>query len=185
MTIPLPTLNDAEAVERARAAFAERQSATVLAEPDAELETGPDARAVDLRAFLAGDRGAAGSVVPFGLIALQRRRLRAHARGHSAVARAASTIEDVAREVGPFRLELIEESDAAFVLVRPRDGNGEGDGPLPSRLDLINEPSGLSLGFDLPEPVGGVVQLGLPLGTPDGRLALEALRDPRTELFLL
>ena len=172
MTLTLPILDDA-AVEDARASFIRRQAGHALVRGDA-----PGTGRPGIAAFLDGERQG-GTVVPFGLLALSRRRLRAHSRAHSAVARAASTTDDVARTVGPFRLELIEEPDAAFLVIRTEAGES-----APERLDLVNDALGLVLGFDLPAPVDGLVQLMLSLSDATTRSARDALRDPGTEIFL-
>ncbi|MCE7030205.1 hypothetical protein [Jiella avicenniae] len=178
MTIRLDQITSPELLEAAERRFVDRRAARDLAGHGAEGTEG--AGRLDVAAFLAGHvTETSGAPIPIGLLRLRRQYLQSRSLAFSTVARAASTETDVARTVGGFRLELVEESDAVFVIVSPN-----ADGELPRHLTLIHEEKRLSLDIPLGNPIGGILQIGLdPRSAGDFR-TIEFLKDPTTEIYL-
>ncbi|NDW06976.1 hypothetical protein [Jiella pacifica] len=158
--------------------FVDRRATRDLAGHGAERAEG--AGRLDVAAFLAGQASETpGTPIPLGLLRLRRQYLQGRSLAFSTVARAASTETDVARTIGGFRLELVEESDACFVIVSPNAA-----GELPRHLTLIHEEKRLSLDIPLGNSIGGVLQIGLDPGAADNFRTIELLKDPKTEIYL-
>ena len=178
MTIRLDPITSPELLSEAERSFTDRRAARELAGQGREPAR-KEGR-IDIAGFLAGSPSNAGAAtVPIGLLRLRRQYLQGSSLGFSTVARAASTDTDVARTIGGFRLELVEESDAVFVIV-----SADADGQLPRHLTLIHEERTLSLDIPLGNPIGGVLQVGLDPSSGEDRRVIDLLRDPKTEIYL-
>ncbi|MBO0905469.1 hypothetical protein [Jiella sonneratiae] len=177
MTIRIDQITSPELLAEAERRFVDRRATRELA-GHGEERAGAAGR-IDVAAFLAGGGADVGAPVPIGLLRLRRQYLQSRSLAFSTVARAASTEADVARTIGGFRLELLDEGDAFFVVISPNS-----DGELPRHLTLIHEERRLSLDIPLGNPIGGVLQMGLDPASDGDRRTIELLRDPRTEIYL-
>ncbi len=132
------------------------------------------------RAVLEGrPLGALGdsNVVPFRAVQLYRTMLARQSLGYSQMARAARTTEDMRRQVGDFELNVVTDDDAIFLMIEPVNT------VVPTTLTLINDDGRMQV-VKLPEPVGGVQQVGFPTGEADTNDLLELLQDPATSIFI-
>ncbi|TFF18691.1 hypothetical protein E3C22_20915 [Jiella endophytica] len=178
MTIRLDQITTPELLAEAERRFADRRAARDLAGDG--LEPAERTGRVDIASFLAGRTADAGAgPVPIGLLRLRRRYLQSRSLAFSTVARAASTETDVARTIGGFRMELVDEGDAFFVVV-----SADAEGKLPRHLTLIHEEMRLSLDIPLGNPIGGVLQIGLDPSSDGDRRVIDLLKDPKTEIYL-
>lgn len=118
-----------------------------------------------------------GNVVPFRAVQLYRTMLARQSLGYSQMARAARTSDDMRRQVGDFELNVVSDEDAIFLMIEPVNT------VVPSTLTLINDDGRMQV-VKLPEPVGGVQQVGFAVGAPDTDELLELLQDPATSIFI-
>ncbi|MAU98652.1 MAG: hypothetical protein CMP81_22670 [Fulvimarina sp.] len=176
MTIRLDQITSPELLAAAERSFVDRRAARDLAGDPAE-RTERTGR-VDIVAFLAGTSADAGPV-PIGLIRLRRQYLQGRSLAFSTAAKAASTDTDIARTIGGFRVELVDEGDAFFVIV-----SADAATELPRHLTLIHEERRLSLDIPLGNPIGGLLQIGLDPSSEGDRRVIDLLKDPRTEIYL-
>lgn len=172
-------------------AFSDRLAARALADPDtatAEAGATTSERSQLASAVLAAVKGqgslnavlAGATTVPMNLLGLVRRAASRNARAASLGARAASTDDGPVRDLGDSRLSMVEEQDALFIMI---DLGGEMAEAPPARLRAIGA-DGALLAFDLPEPIGGMVQFGLMRAAVDFATNRATLFDPETALFL-
>jgi esterase/lipase superfamily enzyme len=92
-------------------------------------------------------------------------------------ARAASTDGPIERDLGPYRMELVLEDDAAFMMI---DLN---DQPAPRSCVLLHD-DGRHSSFDLSEPVANTIQYGISRHDPQNAELIELLKDPVTSIYL-
>lgn len=118
-----------------------------------------------------------GPVVPMAARRLYRDFLARSSLAFSPAARAASSDDDFRRQIGPFEFDFVIEDDAAFFVISPI---GE---DVPRRLMLIASRGGV-LSLDLPEPIAGVIQLGLARDDPRFQQVHALLQDKGTAINL-
>jgi len=177
VTIRLDQITSPDMLADAERHFVDRQAARTLASPDTErAATGGR---IDIKSFLEGAFPTAGQPIPIGLLKLKRQHMRTRSLAFSTVARAASTDTMVARTIGDFRIEIVEDEDAVFVVVSGPDGRD-----LPRHLTLIHEERRLSLDLPLGNPIGGIVQIGLDPSSASDQTVIDMLKDPKTEIYL-
>ena len=178
VTIRLDQITSPELLMEAERRFVDRRARRDLAGHGDDRTAG--AARLDVAAFLAGQASdPSGAPIPIGLLRLRRQYLQGRSLAFSTVARAASTETDVARTIGGFRLELVEDGDAFFVVV-----SANAAGELPRHLTLIHEEKRLSLDIPLGNPIGGVLQIGLDPKSADDLGTIDLLKDPKTEIYL-
>lgn len=179
----LTSLKSAD-LDALRERFVERQSGRMLAE-EADLAEANET-AQNIRAALQSVAGARDgrslltnspdTPVPLGLVAIARAVLARRSRAHSIAARAASTGGALAREVGPYRLEVVEETDAIFILI------SVGDLPSPAQFQGLG-PGGQFVELELPPPVAGTIQLGIASSDEVYDYLVAILTDPGSSIY--
>ncbi|MCB8837753.1 hypothetical protein [Aurantimonas sp. VKM B-3413] len=180
MSIRLESIDTPEDLAEARRRFVERQAARRLASPETDGVGAGSAPRIDVAAFLSGEASPpAGTPVPLGLLRLKRYQSQAKSLAFSPAARAASTDTQIARTIGAFRLEVLEEEDAVFVVVGGPEGLA-----LPRQLTLIHEGMRQSLDLPLGKPIGKIVQTGLDPLSREDQTVIDMLKDPETEIYL-
>ena len=178
MTIRLDQIASPELLAEAERCFVDRRATRDLA--GYGEKPAADTGRLDIAAFLTGQTaGSLAAPIPIGLLRLRRQYLQGRSLAFSTVARAASTETDVARTIGGFRLELVDETDAFFVVV-----SASAASELPRHLTLIHEERRLSLDIPLGNPIGGVLQIGLDPESDGDFRTIELLKDPKTEIYL-
>lgn len=178
MTIRLDQITSPELLAEAERCFVDRRASRELA-GDAE-ERLERAGRIDLAAFLSGETGGSPvAPVPIGLLRLRRQYLQGRSLAFSTAARAASTEADIARTIGSFRFQLVDDGDVYFVIVSPNEA-----GEFPRHLTLIHEERRLSLDIPLGNPIGSVLQIGFDPTSDGGSRTIELLKDPKTEIYL-
>ena len=178
MTIRLAPITSPDLLAEAERRFVDRRASRELAGHAAD--GAERAGRLDVAAFLAGQSAETpGAPIPIGLLRLRRQYLQSRSLAYSTAARAASTEADVARTIGGFRFELVDDGDACFVIVSPNAA-----GEFPRHITLIHEERRLSLDIPLGNPIGGVQQIPLDPESNGGSRTIELLKDPKTEIYL-
>ncbi|MGI9386623.1 MAG: hypothetical protein ACR2OX_04270 [Methyloligellaceae bacterium] len=118
-----------------------------------------------------------GEPIPMNVLRIYRGLLEHGSLAVSDQARAASAGTVMARDIGPYRLEVEVETDAAFLIIEL------GAEHPPKSMTLLHE-DGRQEKIDLPDPIDGIVQIGI--SKSDGRQGpvLDLLRDPQTAIYL-
>lgn len=179
MSVPLDLDLDDEGWREAREAYVSLQAGRALRDhlrddPAREAAPRDESRAAQLHRALFGASSDAGGlqVVPFALAPLLRERRRRPVLARAEGLRAASDGAALEREAGPYRLSLVEDGGALFLIVRWPDGT---DAPM--TLSVESESAGTALTLDLEPPVGTVSQTILPADDGASRQLAAALRS--------
>ena len=164
----------------ARELFNARQ-AVRAADADLQPTAGGPLEARSLSALLAAGPARAGGVASLGAIRLYREMRMASSIAASASARAASTAGTVRRDLDGTVLQLLKESDAAYVVITvPADAGAR----VPTMLELLGADGALAR-LPLPRAVEGVIQAILPRGGAEARETVRLIEDPATSMFLI
>ena len=179
MPIQLPTDLDLDATLRdaAQAAFADRRAARDLAGLDDVSQAGAAGRPA-LGDILSGKAGPAGPI-SIGLLRLQRHAARVRAAAISPAARAAHTAGDIARSIGEFQMQLIDEDDLVFLTITGPEVAG-----LPTHLDAFVEEDLRHINLALPAAVGETIMLGLDPKSDFGKDVIDILGHAAAEIIL-
>lgn len=171
-----------EQLARAEADFNDRQAARTLAD-EGHLSTAGVQRVsfATLQTLAQSGRplaeAFAGKPIPFNAIQLYRTFLQRRCLGYSLGAKAASTEEIAARDVGPYRFEVELDEDAAFLMIHI------GQAELPQVITFLRDDGRQEL-ISLPKPVEGVVQVGLSRHEQQWRSLQELLASPETAIYI-
>lgn len=163
-------------------AFAARQAATALADTSAD-QTGLSLGHV--LAYAARTEGLADLRIERCLRNTPHWRrfyldkLRKTAVAWSDRARAASDEVVLSRDIGPNRLEMIDDADGTILLITLSD-------PQPVAYSIeARAPAGTGVRLDLGRPVGPVLQILLSEDFPETKALKTLLAQPETILFLM
>ena len=179
MPIQLPSDLDANTLDAAETAFADRRAARDLAGlDDTSADATADAQRPSLGDILSGKAQPTGPI-SIGLLRLQRHAARARATAISPAARAAHTSGDTARTIGDFQLNLIDEDDLVFLTI-----TGPSASNLPSSLDAFVEEDRRYINLTLPAAVGETIMLGLDPKTEFGKDVIDILGHAAAEIIL-
>ena len=179
MPIHLPTDLDATALDAAQTAFAERRARRDLTGLDEVRDpAASDAQGPTLADILSGKAQPTGPV-SIGLLRLQRHVARARATAISPAARAAHTTGDIARTIGDYQMNLIDEDDLVFLTI-----TGSGAATLPSSLDAFVEEDRRHINLALPVAVGETIMLGLDPKSEFGKDVIDILGHAAAEIIL-
>lgn len=171
-----------EQLASAEADFNDRQAARMLADEERQSErSGQGVSFATLQELAQNGRplaeAFAGKPIPFNAIQLYRTLLQRRSLGYSLGAKAASTEEIAARDVGPYRFEIELDDDAAFLMIHI------GKAELPQVITFLRDDGRQEL-LSLPKPVEGVVQVGLSRHEQQWRSLQELLASPETAIYI-
>ena len=114
-----------------------------------------------------------------GAFAVYCRALGAVAHGFSPVAVAAGAGDVASRMVGPARLDVVEDGDALFLVIRPGENQ-----PMPRQLE-VRGADGTGGRIGLGAAVRGILQVKLDRGNPDLVLIADLIGRPDSAVYLL
>lgn len=117
------------------------------------------------------------SVLSIPMLKLLQKLLMMNAHATSLIAKAASTPEAFVRRVGKYDIEVIEEEDAVFLVVRLNNQS------TPNSLVVIGK-NGFLHKIRLGESVNDMFQIGFHL-TPDTINFFKMLKEPTTSVYLI
>lgn len=165
------------------ARFTERQAGRKLIEESRDTAQGgalsfarlieAAQRGTSPAALMAGGAGP----IPLNAVRVFRALLARNSLGYSQQARAASSEGAIAREVGAYRIEVAFEDDATFVMI---DVGGEA---VPHSALFLHD-DGRHGQLSLPDPVEGMIQIGLSHAHSESRELIELLKDADTSIYL-